>query len=335
MRLRLVKLTAQYQGHLTEMMDEWSASGEKIVPSAIARNDYRDFDYYLAHLEIREPKEGRVPDSTFFCLDEERDIFVGAVNIRHYLTDAMLQNSGHIGDGVRPSERGTGVAARMIGLALGECRKLGLYRVLMVCDKENRASAKSIVNSGGVLENEVETGGVVWQRYWIDTKLLLLEDEKNYSEDMPLIERYATRGIIQKDGKFAMQLSGDGEYKLPGGGVEEGESFVDALCREVAEETGLVIDRASVKYCGEVIEIRRDIYEEDKKYIKHSLVYFCEAGEERVEMSMTKSELERGFHPVWESLDTILAENRKNLRDWRLRDTKVLELLLERGLVEK
>lgn len=164
--------------------------------------------------------------------------------------------------------------------------------------------------------------------------VLMVEDEKNYTDDMPLIERYATRGIIGKHGRYAMQLSSDGEYKIPGGGMEKGESAVDALCREVAEETGLVVDKASVRFCGEVIEIRRDIYEEDKKYIKHSFVYLCEVGEERVEMSMTESEIKRGFHPVWEKLDTIISENRKNIKEeWRLRDTRLLELLLKKGII--
>lgn len=33
-------------------------------------------------------------------LDEDRNIVVGAVNIRHYLNEALLLNGGHIGDGV-------------------------------------------------------------------------------------------------------------------------------------------------------------------------------------------------------------------------------------------
>ena len=40
--------------------------------------------------------------------------------------------------------------------------------MLMVCDKKNIGSAKSIINNGGVLENEVEVDGVIEQRYWID-----------------------------------------------------------------------------------------------------------------------------------------------------------------------
>ena len=93
---------------------------------------------------------------------------VGAVNIRHYLNESLLLNGGHIGDGVRPSERRKGIATKMIALALDECKKLGIERVLMVCDKENVGSAKSIQKNGGILENEIEVDGVVEHRYWIE-----------------------------------------------------------------------------------------------------------------------------------------------------------------------
>lgn len=170
MGLRLVKLAPEYRRQLNEMMEEWSAAGEEIIPYAIRRNDYRSFESYLANLEVKDTSEGLVPDSTFFCLDEERDIFVGAVNIRHYLNESLLLDGGHIGDGVRPSERRKGIATKMIGLALEECRKLGIRRVLMVCDKDNLGSAKSIQRNGGILENEVLVDGVLEQRYWIDVK---------------------------------------------------------------------------------------------------------------------------------------------------------------------
>ena len=170
MKLKLVKLEPKYRRHLEEMLAEWYATGEKIIPYSIRRLDYRDFEHYLENLEIKDTSLGLVPDSTFFCLDQERDIFVGAVNIRHYLNEGLLLNGGHIGDGVRPSERRKGVATKMIGLALGECRKLGIGRVLMVCDKDNIGSAKSIQRNGGVLENEVCVDGVVEQRYWIEVR---------------------------------------------------------------------------------------------------------------------------------------------------------------------
>ena len=168
MNLRLVKLSEEYKRHLNEMMEEWYATGENIIPYVIRRNDYKDFEYYMDNLEVKEGTEKLVPDSTFFCLDEDRDIFVGAVNIRHYLNEALLRDGGHIGDGVRPSERRKGIATKMIRLALDEWRKLGIDRVLMVCDKDNIGSAKSIMSNGGILENEITVEGVVEQRYWIE-----------------------------------------------------------------------------------------------------------------------------------------------------------------------
>lgn len=170
MKLRLVKLEIRYRPLLENMMEEWYASGEKIVPYTIRRLDYRDFNFYMENLDIREETEKWVPDHTLFCLDEDTNQFVGAVNIRHKLNSGLLLDGGHIGDGVRPSRRREGIATRMIALALEECRKLGITRVLMVCDKDNIGSARSIQKNGGILENEPVVDGVTIQRYWIDLK---------------------------------------------------------------------------------------------------------------------------------------------------------------------
>ena len=41
----------------------------------------------------------------------------------------------------------------------------------MVCNKENIASAKTIINNGGILENEIlSEKGTIEQRYWINLK---------------------------------------------------------------------------------------------------------------------------------------------------------------------
>ncbi len=169
MNLILIKAEEKYRRQITEMMDEWTATGENIVPYAIRKTDCHDFEKYLASLEVKEPADGLVPDSTYFALDKDRDTIVGAVNIRHRLNERLLLNGGHIGDGIRPSERRKGYATKMIALALEKCRELNIRKVLMVCDKDNIASAKSIIKNGGVLENEIVVDGVTEQRYWIDT----------------------------------------------------------------------------------------------------------------------------------------------------------------------
>lgn len=167
MNIKLVKLSYEYEQQLINMMDEWLFEEQDFSPYMIRRNDYHNFKYYLEHLEIKKETDGRVPDSTFFCLDIDRNIFVGAINIRHYLNEDLLYNGGHIGDGIRPSERKKGYATAMIALGLEECQKLGITNVLMVCDKDNVGSAKSIISNGGILENEVLIDGQIEQRYWI------------------------------------------------------------------------------------------------------------------------------------------------------------------------
>jgi len=172
MNIELIRLTAEYKQQLFDMLTEWKQdiieNHTNKSPWKIWAHDFHDFENYIQSLETKEGGgENWVPDTTLFCRDKDRNVLVGAVNIRHRLNDALLKSGGHIGDGIRPSERKKGYATAMIALALEECRKLGIERVLMVCDKDNIASAKAIIRNGGVLENEIEEDGNIEQRYWI------------------------------------------------------------------------------------------------------------------------------------------------------------------------
>lgn len=168
--LQLVKLNEEYKHQLHELMDEWTAANEKIVPFAIRKNDYHDFQNYVNNLDDKITENPNLaPSTTYFCLDTDRNIFVGAVNIRHNLNDILLQSGGRIGDGIRPSERRKGFGTQMLKLALDKCREMGIEKVLIICDKENIASAKTITNNGGRLENEIMHNGTFMQRYWIQT----------------------------------------------------------------------------------------------------------------------------------------------------------------------
>lgn len=214
MSLKLVKGSNEYKTQIIDMLKEWidynSKNETNRSPWAIFKNSYDDFDYYLNHLETSEPKDGLVPDSTFFCLDEERNIMVGAVNIRHYLNEPLLAHGGHIGDGIRPSERRKGYATQMIKLALEECKKLGIQKVLMVCDKENIGSAKSIIKNGGVLENELMENGKIEQRYWIELQNRFVSKyliDKGWSGD----KKYCVTD--EQGNKFLLRVSPIEQYK--------------------------------------------------------------------------------------------------------------------------
>ena len=160
---------------------------------------------------------------------------------------------------------------------------------------------------------------------------ILVLDEKNYTADMPVFEKTGVRAIIEKDGLFAMQKSSRGEYKIPGGGVDDGETLEEALLREVQEEVGLQVIPESMEELGEILEMRRDIFNKELKYIAHSLHYLCKVKDERVETSMTESEKRKGFHLSWVDIDTIIAANEALMSEkWQLRDVEFLKWYKEK-----
>lgn len=149
--------------------DEWEKAGENIIPTA-AKREGKPFKQLVQEWGVQKTdrmyEQGWVPASLYFLIDENKKIF-GALQIRHALNEKLLKLGGHIGYGVRPSERQKGLATKMLSLSLKKAEELGLKRVLITCDKKNIGSAKTITNNGGVLENEEDDGNRITQRYWV------------------------------------------------------------------------------------------------------------------------------------------------------------------------
>ncbi|WP_156291940.1 GNAT family N-acetyltransferase [Oceanobacillus salinisoli] len=152
---------------------EWVKSGEEMIPWVIQR-DPSDFNKMVAFLEDNEKginlPDGWVPDSTYWLVNEEKRV-LGVVNIRHQLTGPLLRSGGHIGYGIRPSERRKGYATKLLTLSLEKARNLGIGHVLVVCDKTNTGSLKVIMKNGGVEDSDfVEDDGNIVKRFWIENQ---------------------------------------------------------------------------------------------------------------------------------------------------------------------
>jgi len=113
--------------------------------------------------------EGWAPASTLWLVRNATRI-IGTIHLRHWLPPSLEHSHGHVGYGVRPSERRKGYATRMLGMTLDVARRLGLTRLLVTCDRDNIASVGVILKNGGVFDGEVisRNSGRLVCRYWIN-----------------------------------------------------------------------------------------------------------------------------------------------------------------------
>lgn len=110
-----------------------------------------------------------VPSNTYLAVRQWDDKVVGVIDIRHHINHPVLSTwGGHCGYSVRPSERGNGYAKEILNLGLTKARELGLTKMLITCDKDNRASEKVILANGGVYDTTITHDNSLVKRYWIE-----------------------------------------------------------------------------------------------------------------------------------------------------------------------
>ena len=109
--------------------------------------------------------------------------------------------------------------------------------------------------------------------------------------------REGSRAIIIQDGKILLSHEvNSGWWLIPGGGMEEGETFEDCCIREVEEETGYIVRPL------EPFLRLNEYYEE---YCYTSYYYVCEVSG-KGQMRLTEAEKQRGVEPQWIPLEEAL-----------------------------
>jgi len=105
-------------------------------------------------------------------------------------------------------------------------------------------------------------------------------------------------GVVIEDGRALLIRRGhpplEGEWSIPGGTLEVGEALLDAVQRELAEETGIEVR------VGDLIEVFERIFPDKKGHPKYHFVildYLCEmrggtlaAGSDALEFAWAREE---------------------------------------------
>lgn len=167
-------------------------------------------------------------------------------------------------------------------------------------------------------------------------RLLFELDKKDYDENGTRYIRPSVRAIIEKDGLFAMVHSRKYDYyKFPGGGIEDGEDCMDALLREVKEETGLTVKPDSIREYGMVRRIQKG-KAEGTIFLQDNYYYTCQVQDEITAQNLDDYEDEDGFILEFVTAERVIQTNRyadhgeKNHDDMYAlmieRDARVMEL---------
>ena len=126
----------------------------------------------------------RVPGKTFLLIRKDDNKIVGTINIRWNLSEKMLKFGGHIGYGIRPTERRKGYNKIQLYLVLLEAQKLNLDKVMLDCSVDNLGSDKTIKALGGILERcELdEADNTMTNVYWINVDESIKKYKDKYSK---------------------------------------------------------------------------------------------------------------------------------------------------------
>jgi 8-oxo-dGTP pyrophosphatase MutT (NUDIX family) len=121
--------------------------------------------------------------------------------------------------------------------------------------------------------------------------------------------RKATRAIVLNgENILLLYTKRYHDYSLPGGGIDEGESNIDGLIRELKEETG-------AHNVQDIQEI--GLYEEFRPWHKtgfdmvhmQSYCYVCSIDDELLDPELESHEIDNGMHPIWMNIHQAISHN--------------------------
>jgi len=146
--------------------------------------------------------------------------------------------------------------------------------------------------------------------------------------------RSAVRAVVLRGKDLLMVYSPvNGDYKFPGGGVDENENLGVALKREVAEECGMKLTHI-LRGIGCIIEYAIPVKKEFDAFKMTSSYYLCEVDATIAAQRLDRYEAELGFQPIWVDIDTAIQTNKTVLKtktkkppQWTAREVFMLEYI--------
>lgn len=178
MKLYLKEPTMDEKEELIKMVNEFADANDEYQFEGLGNfkkiydSSYEEFyDSLEVNKHINQINPEWANQTSYVLIDENGHIY-GAANIRHELKGKLREIGGHVGYGIRPSERGKGYATLQLKLLLEKMDKMGIDNALITCRENNIGSIKTMNKFIGTADSLIPSRyeGIMEYRYWVDVK---------------------------------------------------------------------------------------------------------------------------------------------------------------------
>ena len=171
--LEFVQPTARLHDSWLDAHDEWGSGFHEDGFGPLPTDDVESSVGFAAWVRLLADEPESVQPSrsnAMRCVYRwvvENDQVLGGIALRYGSGDVACR-LGNVGYGIKPSARRRGVATWALGQMIDQAQAVGLDRLLVVCEMDNAASAKTIEANGGVLDDDAGSDSAGLRRYWVE-----------------------------------------------------------------------------------------------------------------------------------------------------------------------
>lgn len=164
MCLKIRKLSIDDGRDIYEMLQELPSEENGFINS-VKDKTFDEYKEWLKKAVKNSEQVGvvdgwKVPETIFWFFENNKPVGFGKV--RHFLTDALLENGGNVGYTIRPSARNRGLGKQLLSFLIDGSKEIGVDKILLTIRNHNIQSIHVALANGGKIEKVTANKHYIW-----------------------------------------------------------------------------------------------------------------------------------------------------------------------------